>query len=240
MAKQSGCNLVLLPGLHGTGELFGDFVRTLPADILPYVISYPTQEVLTLSGHAEFVFNRLPGSFVMLAESFSGLIALSLLSEYQVPAQAVIFCAAFGRPPRRVLLSVLRSFPRLGLVLRLAPGRVIGALCAGNQNNARVVTVLRRALSRVGEDVIANRFRLLAEEHVFKSEFRVPCYYFQAKHDRLVPSRHVQWFQERFPDFTVERIDGPHFLLQTRAEECAKRVANITRHLRHVGDTGPA
>ena len=238
MAEELKWNLVLLPGLDGTGELFGDFVRALPADIRPHVISYPTDEVLTLSDHAEFVFNRLPNSFVMLAESFSGLIALSLLSRYQVPAQAVIFCAAFATPPRPFLLRILRSLPRAGLLVRLAPAPVIRALCAGNRDDARFVTMLRQALARLGQDVIANRLRLVADAHSFETQFQIPCYYLQAKHDRLVPSCHIQWFQKHFANFTVERIDGPHFLLQTRPGECAQRVANIARRL--YGDTGPA
>ncbi len=34
-------NLVLLPGLDGTGELFRPFIEILPKDINALVISYP-------------------------------------------------------------------------------------------------------------------------------------------------------------------------------------------------------
>jgi hypothetical protein len=42
-------HLVLLPGLDGTGQLFGDFLKALPHTLTTTVVSYPMNRFLTYS-----------------------------------------------------------------------------------------------------------------------------------------------------------------------------------------------
>ena len=45
MDEQS-LKLLLLPGVDGTGELFGDFVKMLPGWIKPHIVRYPRDQRL--------------------------------------------------------------------------------------------------------------------------------------------------------------------------------------------------
>ena len=72
-------HLVLLPGLDGTGELFGDFIAALPQSLIAIPVAYPADRVLSYIKLLEFVGAAIPQSdpFVLLAESFSTPLAIS-------------------------------------------------------------------------------------------------------------------------------------------------------------------
>jgi surfactin synthase thioesterase subunit len=46
-----------------------------------------------------------------------------------------------------------------------------------------------------------------------------------------VPASAAEWFRGRFERFELERIDGPHFLLQARARECAQRISEFSARI---------
>ncbi len=65
--------LVLLPGLDGTGLLFGPIVDKLAAGIEPLIVRYPCDVLLGYRELLPLVEEQLPaGPFVLLGESFSG------------------------------------------------------------------------------------------------------------------------------------------------------------------------
>jgi pimeloyl-ACP methyl ester carboxylesterase len=71
--------LVLLPGMDGTGDLFAPFIEALGDDIKVDVVRYPHEGG---QSYAEFTARVLPSlpsePYVLLAESFSGPIALAV------------------------------------------------------------------------------------------------------------------------------------------------------------------
>src|SRR4051812_43266913 len=93
--------VVLLPGLDGTGTLFGPVLDHLPPDLRPLVVTYPTEEPLGYEQLLAHVLERLPTSapFVLLGESFSGPLALMASSRSPVGLRGVILCASFVRNP---------------------------------------------------------------------------------------------------------------------------------------------
>ena len=66
-------HLVLLPGLDGTGELFGDFVAALPETYTATIVAYPTDRFLSYTDLRPLVSAVVPQSkrFVLVAESVS-------------------------------------------------------------------------------------------------------------------------------------------------------------------------
>ncbi len=60
---------------------------------------------------------RAPEDTILLAESFSGLVALTLLEQYAIPLRGIIFCAAFAESPRHFLLKCLTILPGSLLLL---------------------------------------------------------------------------------------------------------------------------
>lgn len=73
---------IVLPGLDGTGVLLEDFAAALSEHFDVQVIPYPADKPLRYPQLCAFVRERLPpGDFILVAESFSGPVALRLAAE---------------------------------------------------------------------------------------------------------------------------------------------------------------
>lgn len=229
--SQNAATLVLLPGLDGTGKLFRPLTDRLPRDIPYKIVAYPPDQRLSIGGLAHRVADRLPpGPVVLLAESFSGLVALELLAQKPHAIQGVIFCATFAQTPHPLLRGPARRLPLPGRWLQLIPGPLLRVFALGRHADPRLTVSLRRALAEVAPAVLAQRLRLIARADFRMDEsFAVPCHYLQAVRDRLVRPRSARWFARHFVPFHLHRLDGPHMLLQTRPRRCARLIAPICR-----------
>jgi pimeloyl-ACP methyl ester carboxylesterase len=105
--------LILLPGLGGTGELFEPFLAALGSAVAVKVIRYPGDVALGYDALGRFVRAMLPEGepFVLLGESFSGPIAISLAATGGTQLRGLILCCSFARNPRPSLgpLSTSRA-----------------------------------------------------------------------------------------------------------------------------------
>jgi pimeloyl-ACP methyl ester carboxylesterase len=233
---QSDATLILLPGLDGTGDLFAPFLSALPSRLAICVIDYP-QQALSLDELVEHVRNRLPeGSIVLLAESFSGLLALTLLSRLQRPVKGVIFCASFATSPRPWLVRIAKRHPIPRLLLLLATDPLLKYSCLGPQASAAQIKLLRETLRKVEPKTISHRLDLIDRfRPPLHKPLHLPCYYLQGSDDRLVPVRAADWFSRNFSPFHLRRLAGPHFLLQANPRNCAATVVSILERLNEAG-----
>lgn len=99
--------LVLLPGLDGTGLLFQPLLEQLGDACAVRVICYPPDQCQTVQTLAAQVREQVAfdSDTVLLAESFSGLVAMELLRQ-GIPLHSVIFCASFASAPHPWLLKL--------------------------------------------------------------------------------------------------------------------------------------
>ena len=221
--------MVLLPGLDGTGLLFRPLIAALPAGLRATVVSYPATHPLRLDELAALVSRKLPPEKVILvAESFSGLVALTLLMGAPARFRAVVFVGAFAEPPRPLLLKLAPLASRATGLMRSAPAFLLRQFCLGRDATASDLKLLREALAEVAPDVLAQRLALIGTRHSFgKAKFDVPAYYLRASQDRLVPASAADWFKQRFRHCEIEEVEGPHFLLQARPRESAAVLERI-------------
>src|SRR5689334_8209434 len=92
--------LVLLPGLDGTGELFAAFVAALRGHDVQ-IVDYPRDRAMSYAALEEFVREKLPGEvdYFLLAESFSGPIAISVAASSPPHLRGLILCGSFAANP---------------------------------------------------------------------------------------------------------------------------------------------
>jgi len=222
-------HLILLPGLDGTGFLFRPLLAALPDHVRTKVVAYPTTEQLDLSQLAAFVLRHLPAEkVVLLAESFSGLVALAVLASSPARVRGVIFVGAFAEPPRPLLLRFAPLVSRVGGLMRSIPSFFLRRYCLGAQATTSELNALREAIAAVAPAVLAQRLALIATRHSFGTS-DVPAYYMKASADSLVPASCASWFHQKFKPCEVEEVRGPHFLLQANPRDSA---AVIIRALR--------
>src|SRR5919109_330149 len=91
--------LVLLHGMDGTGNLFEPFVAAIGSGFNVNVVRYPTEEPLTYADLEAFARAALSteGPCVILGESFSGPIAISIAASCPPRLTGVILCCSFAR-----------------------------------------------------------------------------------------------------------------------------------------------
>lgn len=220
--------LILLPGMDGTGELFAPFIACLPPSIKPSVVAYPKNEILSLQQLVDFASGMLPldEDYVLLGESMSAAIAFKLAETKPARLKGVVYVCGFLVSP--ISLSSLLARMPLALLFRLAlPNFIARRYLLGLDANEELIRLLRGSLSDVPVEVLASRLRSILKLSIGSASNHLPSIYLQAEHDRLVTSRAVDAFSARLNHLLIQRVPGPHFLLQARALRCAEIVASF-------------
>jgi pimeloyl-ACP methyl ester carboxylesterase len=231
--------LVLLPGMDGTGELFAPFRAALGNRLRVRVVHYPPDQPLEYAPLERVAHAALPADddYVMLAESFSGPIAVSLAAAHPRRLKGMVLCATFVRNPRPLTAPVrlmLNALP-----LNAIPPHLSTPVLLGHFATHELTEALRRALAPVSTAVLRTRLRsVLAVDVAAKmAQVKVPVLYLRAKHDRVVPPAASAQIERLCPHVKVVELDAPHFVLQAAPKEAAKAVRGFVRE---VMTGGPA
>ncbi|ERS10633.1 hypothetical protein Q668_03355 [Alcanivorax sp. PN-3] len=220
--------LVLLPGMDGTGLLFRDVLAhltSLECEVIPLPHAGP-QDIDRLARH---VASRLPQSdYVMLAESFSGKIAETLLLRGDPNLKAVIFVASFLSRPGWLLPRLAAALPIKALLALPASSLAIRWFLMGRQASDEAITRFRQAVRPVPRKVLGQRLGQIAGMRFERHRFTVPALYLRPRNDVLVSDVTAQ-FRASFANLDVVELGGPHFILQARPERCADIIMDAVR-----------
>jgi pimeloyl-[acyl-carrier protein] methyl ester esterase len=225
--------LVLLPGLDGSGDFYDGLCRLLPPHWRTQVVPYPGDQPLSYGELARFVQAVLPdnGPFVLLAESFSGPVAIQVAATRPTGLMGVVLCATFARNPRPVLRP-LQGLTRWAPV-RAVPMGLLSRWLLGGEADALWAERIRNAMSKCSVAVLRARAQevLSVDVRSHLADIRVPVLYLQATRDRVVPAAALGEMQRVLPGIQVTEVDGPHFLLQARPAPCAERIVMFAERL---------
>ena len=225
--------LIMLPGLDGTGDVFGPLLDCLPQSVEPMVLRYPKDRVMSFDEHVDTARAQIPTNkpFVLLAESFSGPVGLQLLADPPDNMIGVIFVATFDRYPRPFLLDIAKVLPQGGLLSLFCTTPVLRFFCLGSGPTSSV-KLFRKALKSVDINVLSRRLQILAEMPPPPDvDTQLPCIYLQASKDRLVPERAAGRLQRVVPDMVIRQLDGPHTILLAEPESGAAAIADFVNSL---------
>lgn len=225
--------LVLLPGLDGTGILFQPFIESLPPGIEPIVVPLPPTEVLDYPDLVRFVAPRLPRSapFVILGESFSGPLAIQLAAEPVPGIVGVVLCASFVSNPTPVP-SCFRHLAGPWL-FHFTPAFVQAKALLGGYSSPELRQLLARAHGLVSPAVMAQRIRSILSVDATPALRATgqPLCYLQGLHDHVVPVRNLRRIQAARPDVQVHLIAAPHLVLQIQPKAAADAVSSFIASL---------
>jgi len=202
--------IVLLPGLDGTAKLFNRFIAAAPPDVSLAALALPSED-LTYEQLADRIDSTLPeGQIVLVAESFSGPLALAL-TERRIFA-GVVLCNSFVVAPRPWALRWL-ALPAL-FTLPL-PDFLLRRYMVGAGADDALVRALAAAVASVPSAVLASRVRSVLTVDAMNAFARsaVPILYLRGTEDRLVPDSAVRGMAAA-RHFPIARVPGPHLLLQ--------------------------
>jgi pimeloyl-ACP methyl ester carboxylesterase len=213
---------LLLPGLDGSGALFGPLLAAGPRRIEPRVLALPADAPRGYDEYLEHLLAALPrrGRFAVVAESFSGPLAVRLAAARPRGLAAVVLAATFLHRPLQPWLAPLGPLVGPSLFgLPVLPA-TIRLLLAGADAPDAVVEAIRRATAAVPAPVLARRAReaLAVDVREALAGTEVPLLYLGPTRDRLVRTDVVEDVLRARPDAATALLDAPHTVLQVRPQ----------------------
>jgi pimeloyl-ACP methyl ester carboxylesterase len=179
------------------------------------------------------VLEALPEApHVLVAESFSGPVALKVAARAPQGLKALVLSASFAESP----------LPRLSLARGLIgpwffrvslPNPAIRALLAGREAPAELCQAVRDAVKTVDPTVLAFRLREVMGVDAGADLRRcpVPIFYLRGTKDRLLGKAAARAITTAKPDVTVIDVPGPHLLLQAVPDLCAAQIESLVSKL---------
>lgn len=244
MHPLSGQTIIFLPGMDGTGISFEPFGKVLPQDVQVKVIRYPTDRLLSFEETVQCAREQIQPAqedAIVLAESFSGPVAVALVGSGQLKAKCLVLCSTFARPPKPVLLKLLGYLPLESFIQLPIPRFVFKHMVEGGEEAADLFLGLwERVKALVPARVLVHRLSVISEVDVRRwlPKLTVPCCYIQATGDRSVPESCLFDFVDLVPDLRVERIKGPHFILQAQPQASLAAIQNFVGLITSQSRTG--
>jgi pimeloyl-ACP methyl ester carboxylesterase len=222
--------LVILPGLDGTGTLHADFTYAVKAAFASVtVISYPADQALDYSEIESLVRPLLPVDtpFILLGESFSGPVAISIAATPPPNLVGLILSTTFSESPRP-LAALWASLIAIAPV-RSLPAPLLSWALLGRWRTRRLMTSLQSALLKVSKDVLHHRAAgaMHADVSSKLGAIQVPVLCLRAMRDRLLPDQCTRRMAAAIAHCTVIDMEGPHLLLQAVPAECAHAVKDF-------------
>jgi pimeloyl-ACP methyl ester carboxylesterase len=222
--------------MDGSGLLFAEFIASLAPGVDAIVVSYPADAVLGYAELETLARAALPTDrpFVLVAESFSGPVAISLAASSPVGLRGVVLVCSFARSPiaaPRLLRSLLSMFP-----VWLVPIQMAAAVLLGRFGSSALRGRLSSAMASVRPSVWRARIRavLSADVTTRLSKVTTPILYLRATGDRVVPRSASELISGSLPSVRVVDIESPHFMLQAKPAESAAQVQVFVRELGFV------
>jgi pimeloyl-ACP methyl ester carboxylesterase len=208
-------SLILLPGLHGTDDLFGPLLSVIPASLNPRIVTYPPDQTLSYDALLEIIERQLrcEQEMILIAESFSGPLAVRFAAAHPTRMRAVVLVASFVKSPvthwlKHFVQPVLFRFPPPPVALRL--------LLLARSVSQPLAQEVRASIRKVRPEVLAHRLREVLKVDCSSAlqQCPVPILYLVAAHDAVVPRSSMETIRKIRPDVQVKTLDGPHMLLQ--------------------------
>ena len=174
------------------------------------------------------------GPFVILGESFSGPIAVSLAASCSSQLKGLVLCCTFVRNPRP-LFSSLQSLVRV-LPVAMMPIGVLSHMLLGTFTTTELRSALAQAIAQVTPSALRARLQAVLSVNVSAkfSALNVPALYLRASRDRVVPRAASELVSQLNPRTKVVQVEGPHFLLQAAPSEAARVVGAFVREVQNA------
>lgn len=216
--------LVLLPGLNGSSALFAPLLAEL-GDIDCQVLELPEHGPQDYPSLADALMEQLgTAPFVLLGESYSGPLAYQVALRQPTGLRGVIFAASFLSRPNPAL-ALLAHLP-MPQTLATQPW-LLRALCLGKTADEHMLQRVQREIRRLDPRLLRTRLATLAGLQAPTQTLHLPCLHLWPQQDRLVADSTAERLSKACTDIRQVRLDGPHFILQTRPKACANAIVEF-------------
>jgi pimeloyl-ACP methyl ester carboxylesterase len=211
--------------------LFQPFLDAGPRAFTPELLPYPPDEPLGYDELERRVRASLPaGRFALLAESFSGPLAIRIAARPPQGLAAVVLAATFLHRPVAPALGALAALAGPRLFGHPPPRAVIRRFLSGSDAPPEIVEAVRSAVAELRPDVSARRAAeaLRADVRDALGKSKVPLLAIVPTRDRLLRRGGLTHeLRARRPDAEIAEIDGPHLIRQRQPHACLARIESF-------------
>jgi len=223
--------IVLLPGLDGTGDLFDRLAVNLADDFTIKVVRYPNDPSLGYAGYAELVRKAIGHRRVfLLGESFSGPVAVRVAAQLGPQIKGVILAATFLRTPLPswFMRRASRTDPTA------TPKTIRDAILMGSYGDDELRNKVNEIVRGLSRPVRAARLRAIAEVDVRDDFTKLSCpiLVLHGRKDWLVSITAMQKAVCNKGGARIVAFSAAHMLLQTRAVEAAMEIRAFAKSKR--------
>jgi pimeloyl-ACP methyl ester carboxylesterase len=232
MAQPPRHHLVLLPGLDGTGNLFGPLLASLSDSFIASVARYPNEKPMTDRELFPSIRSVIPWDkpYVLVAESSAGSLALRFAKAQQQNIRALVLVAGFVTnplPPAQTWLfnkswfdkSIDAETVRGYLLGKDAPELLVDSV-------ARTFASLRPEVWTWRKESITT---LNAIDDIRGCER--PILYLRPAEDRVISSEAFDELRRLKPSMKVATLPGPHLLLQRNPRGALEAIREFLERL---------
>lgn len=228
-------HIALLPGLDGTGELFAPLIPWLQAHFQIHKVRYSNET--SFDECLDSAANQLPRgeALSLVAESFSGPVAIALLATKNPDFQASVLSATFCKTPLPLLTGISGYLPEVLFSSNPASRALMDLFVTGNDAQQEVRDKARDLLEKITPAQFQNRIGIVNEVDVTTQlgEIDLPLLYIQATRDRIVLADSGAEIAKYAKNLKIARVEGAHMILQTRPESCASLIIDhLTKNRR--------
>ena len=219
--KDGNQKIFLMPGFDGTGRLFAPIKPLLASNVV--VVQY--KDECAFNDYVESVAALLPASnAVLIAESFSGPVALALMAHYPERIKCGVLCATFAISPFRFFTRLSQFMPSVFFGPNPTQPTMLRTFCLDRESDPALIPSAVSVIRSVPAGTIKSRLKVLADIDLrpLLSHIAIPVLYLQATQDKIVSHHLSRELVQGLSNVIVRKIDGPHLLLQARPEKCAK------------------
>jgi len=162
----------------------------------------------------------------LVAESFSGPIAIRLLAKKEFDFAPSVLCATFCKSPLPVLSRLAGYMPEKLFGSHALSRTVVDLWVTGSGAEPELVGKAQELLHRVAPETFKRRIGIVDDIDV-SAELKTveaPLLYIQATRDRVVFADSGAEIVKQAQNIRLEKVDGSHMILQTRPEKCAELI----------------
>lgn len=165
--------------------------------------------------------------FLILGESFSGPIAISIAASNPPGLLGLILCVTFARNPHPLLplvTTILKPLPAWRLPRFIQEPNIFGKF-----NSPYVRAKLDEVRGRVSQKTLKARLEAVASIDVSDklSRVTVPTLDLRARNDRVVSHASGDHIRKILPGIEIAELDAPHLLPQTVPQEALAAICNF-------------
>jgi pimeloyl-ACP methyl ester carboxylesterase len=192
----------------------------------------------TFEDYVESVRALLPeNNAVLVAESFSGPVALALANRYPARISCLVLSATFAVTPFRELTRIAAYVPTQFFRPNPLQAQIVKTYCLPPDPEAELYALVMQVTRSLNPSVFKSRLAVLSRVDVREllPKITMPVLYLKALEDKVVPEELSNMLVAGLPNVEVHEIRTTHMLFQTCPDESAQMIRQFSSRCSATG-----